>query len=86
MKKILLFLSLLLLIVFSIEQEKHLSNNVVSTIKCIFDSKEKIELLTDLIEKLFSPNNPFGWVDPFLKLNDVFKECLNIDLSKFLPF
>ena len=81
-----LVLILILLIGLSIEQEKHLSNKTVSAIKCLFDSKEKIELLTDLIENLFTPNNQYGWIASFLALNDVFKECLNLDLADFLKF
>ena len=86
MKNTILVLILMLLIGLSIEQEKQLSNKTVSAIKCLFDSKEKIELLTDLVEKLFIPNGQFLWIASFLALNDVFKECLNIDLADFLEF
>ena len=86
MKDKFLVLILILLIGLSIEQEKHLSNKTVSAIKCLFDSKEKIELLIDLIENLFTHDIQYGWIASFLKLNDVFKECLNIDLADFLKF
>ena len=85
MKKIFLILVLIFLIGLSFAQEKHLSNDVVSAIKCILDSKEKIEVLTNFIETLFVPETQNQWIEPLIKLMPILKECLNFDFFDFLP-
>ncbi len=88
MKKILILLIFAFLINLSIEEEKQLSNKIVNTFKCVFDSKKRIDDIISFIEVLFTSDNIFSLLTHLAPIDSIFKECFNISLmdiiSKFI--
>ena len=88
MKKILILLIFAFLINLSIEEEKQLSNKIVNTFKCVFDSKKRIDDIISFIEVLFTSDNIFSLLIHLAPIDSIFKECFNISLmdiiSKFI--
>ena len=82
MKKIFFILILMLLLGLSIEQEKHLSNKQINAIKCVFNTKERIEDLINIIESFFAPDS-FS-IFTLLKLAPIIKECFNYDITDLI--
>ena len=84
MKKIFIILIVVLFIDLSIEEEKYLTNKIVNTFKCVFDSKKRIDDIISFIEKIFISDNYFIVFNSLLDLDPLFKDCFNTNIYEII--
>ena len=84
MNKILVLFLLSLIIESSIETDNNLSNKLMPIVKCFFNSKERVEALSLIIETLFSSNNFGEWLNLMEKINPILKDCIKLDITDII--
>ena len=80
-----IYLILIIFISFNLSnQTEELSEKGVNMLKCFFLTKERIDIMYSIFEKLFKTTNPMELYAIYIKLKPIIKECTGFEIE--LPF